>query len=467
MFSTETYTTRRHDLICSMNKAGQSGLILLLGNAESSRNYPSNAYSMRQDSTFLYYCGLQRHDLAAVLDIDSGEVTLYGDDYTVEDFIWMGEQPTLLAQGSSVGIEAHKPLGRLYKDILGARNGGRTIHYLPPYRAHNSQLLSELLGVGVVELAGGVSEALLKGVVSMREIKSGEEIEEINRACNIGNLMHREAMRMARVEGVTEREIAGRIEGIALSHGAGVSFHSIVSQNGQTLHNHDHSGVLTNGRLLLVDAGAETTMNYCSDHTRTIPVGGRFTDKQRDIYNIVYRAIMRGQELVRAGVTYQSVQIEVAVGMVENLKELGLMKGDAVDAVMQGAIALLMPHGLGHQMGMDVHDMEDLGEKFVGYNHLVQRSEIEGLRSLRMGKKLKAGHVITVEPGVYFIPALFEKWRAENKCAEFICYDKVAEYLDFGGIRLENDLLVTEQGCRNLGDQQAPLSATDVENFMA
>lgn len=307
---------------------------------------------------------------------------------------------------------------------------------------------------------------MIKCIVKMREIKTEEEVEEINRACNIGNLMHRTAMEMCRA-GVTERQVAGTIEGIALSHGMGVSFHPIVSQNGQTLHNHDHSGVLTDGRLLLVDAGAETTMHYCSDHTRTIPVGGKFSTKQADIYNIVYRAINRAQELVRAGVTYQSVQIEVAVGMVEGLKQLGLMKGDAVEATMSGAIALLMPHGLGHQMGLDVHDMEDLGEKFVGYNHLVTRSEIDGLRSLRMGKKLKAGHVITAEPGLYFIPALIEKWRAEKRATDFICYDKVAEYLDFGGIRLENDLLVTDSGARNLGDEQAPLSVAEVEAFMA
>ncbi len=457
MFPKSTYIARRQALLNHLRANNQSGVVLLLGNSEEPRNYAGNTYAMRQDSTFLYYFGLDRHDLCATLDIDSEEVVVWGNDYTLDDFIWMGELPSVRAQAAEVGVEVTHAMGELDGYVATALKQSRTVHYLPPYRAKNKATLSALLG-GCAQ----PSEELIKAVVAGREIKDDLEIEQMHRACDIGNEMHREAMRLCGI-GVAEREVAGAIEGVALRKGSGVSFHSIVSQRGQVLHNHDHSGILSPGRLLLVDAGAENVMNYCSDHTRTLPVAGKFTQKQKDIYTIVYDALQRGQNLVREGITYQSIQVDVARGMVEQLVQLGLMKGSVEDAVLSGAVAMFMPHGLGHQIGLDVHDMEDLGEKFVGYNQMVQRSTTPGLASLRMGKELRAGHAITVEPGVYFVPALIEKWKSEGKCAEFINYDRVAEYLDFGGIRLENTVLVTKDGMVEMGAERPPLTIEEVE----
>lgn len=466
MFPKQTYIQRREGLQQILTANNQTGIVVLLGNAEAPKNYPSNAYHFRQDSTFSYYFGLNREELASVIDLEDGSVTLYGNDYTVDDFIWMGPQPSVLEQGKGVGVEAAKPFASLYTDVKAATAKGRKVHYLPPYRADNRQIIASLLDIHFDAVPEGRSIPLIEAVVAQREIKTQEEIAEITEACNIGAKMHCMAMSMCR-EGVTEREIAGAIEGIALKYGEGVSFHSIVSQHGETLHNHVHNGTLEKGRLLLVDAGAEGLLNYCSDFTRTSPVGGKFTPRQKDIYQIVYDANRAGFHGVKAGLTYQSVQLDVAFGMVEGLKSVGLLKGNTQDAVLAGAPALLMPHGLGHQMGLDVHDMEDLGEGFVGYNKLVQRSGIPGLASLRMGKELKVGHVITVEPGLYFVPALVDKWESEGKCKEFINYDKVREYFGFGGIRLENDVLITESGAEELGDEIAPLSIEEVENFMA
>ncbi len=465
MFSKSTYITRRSALLNSMKKRGQTGIILLMGNSEVARNYPSNGYPMRQDSSFLYYFGLSRHDLAATIDIESGETTIFGDDYTLDDFIWMGVQPSVAAQSAEVGVEKSADYSSLTIFITKSNSQKRTIHFLPPYRAANKQRIADMLGISYHNVLQNASEELIKSVVENREIKSEEEIMEMHRASDIGNAMHREAMRLCRI-GATEREIAGAMEGITLQYGAGVSFHSIVSQNGQTLHNHDHSGIITDGRLLLVDAGAESVLNYCSDNTRTLPSSGKFTPKQRDIYNIVYNAIKCGLSSVREGVTYQSVQKKVALGMIEELIQLGLMKGNAQDALEAGAVAMLMPHGLGHQIGLDVHDMEDLGERFVGYNEVVERSTTPGLSSLRMGKELFAGHCITVEPGIYFVPALIDKWQSDGLCTDFINYDKVREYLDFGGIRLENSIVVTKDGMVELGAQRPPLTINEVEDFM-
>ncbi len=419
MFSKEIYTSRRSALCDSMT----SGIVVLLGNSEAPRNYPANEYAMRQDSTFLYYFGLRRHDLAAVIDIEGREVTLYGDDYTLDDMIWMGPQPSIAEMAKSVGVEKSAEFAALSSAISRAQSLGRTVHYLPQYRADSRQLLAELLSVSYRAVDGGASEELIKGVVRGREIKDAEEIEQIDLACAIGNRMHRTAMAMCKL-GATEQSIAGAIEGISLEEGCGVSFHSIVSQNGETLHNHNHSGILTDGRLLLVDAGCENNMNYCSDHTRTYPASGLFSPRQRAIYEIVERGLLLGEKLARPEVTYQSVQKAVTRTMLEGLKEVGLIKGDVDTAVERGALGLLMPHGLGHQMGLDVHDMENLGERFVGYNELTERSTTPGMASLRMGKTLKKGHVITVEPGIYFVPALIDKWESDRQWADMFSPEK-------------------------------------------
>ncbi len=462
MFSAETYSSRRKTLMGTI----KSGIVVILGNKEAPLNYPSNCYHFRQDSTFLYYFGLQNPSFAGIIDIDNGTECIYGDDFTIDDIVWMGKQPHVVELATSVGVSCSFPLSELKREINTAIRKGRKIHFLPPYREASRSWLSDLLGVHSAKVKDYASSELIAAVIAQREIKSAEEIAEIEKACNIGYKMHTTAMSMAR-EGVIEREIAGAIEGIALSEGAGTSFHSIVTVNGQTLHNHFHGNRLTSERLLLVDAGAETTMNYCSDFTRTMPVSGKFTQKQKEIYDIVLAAHRRAYEITAAGVEYQKVHIEALKVLANGLKDVGLIQGDPVEAAMAGAVAMFMPHGLGHQMGLDVHDMENLGEKLVGYDAKTQRSSQFGLGSLRMGKTLREGHVITVEPGIYFIPDLIAKWESEQINASFINFAKVKEYLDFGGIRLENDMLITSDGNRDLGDNHLPITTEEVEAQMA
>ncbi len=462
MFSAETYSYRRKTLMRTI----KSGVIVFLGNKEAPSNYPSNCYHFRQDSTFLYYFGLQNPSFAGIIDIDNGTECIYGEDFTIDDIVWMGKQPHVTDLAASVGVSCSFPLSELKREISSAIRKGRKVHFLPPYREANRSWLSDLLGVHSGKVKDYASTELIAAVIAQREIKSTEEIAEIEKACNIGYKMHTTAMSMAR-EGILEREIAGVIEGIALSEGAGTSFHSIVTVNGQTLHNHFHGNRLTNDRLLLVDAGAETTMNYCSDFTRTMPVSGKFTQKQKEIYDIVLAAHRKAYEITVPGVEYQKVHIEALKVLANGLKDVGLIQGDPVEAAMAGAVAMFMPHGLGHQMGLDVHDMENLGEKLVGYDAKTQRSSQFGLGSLRMGKTLREGHVITVEPGIYFIPDLIAKWESEQINASFINFDKVKDYLDFGGIRLENDMLITSDGNRDLGDNHLPITTEEVEAQMA
>lgn len=462
MFEKEIYVARREEL----RKRIKSGIIILLGNSEASSNYPHNTYHFRQDSTFLYYFGLNNADFVGVLDADAGTDCIYGNDYTMDDIIWMGNQPSLQTLAESVGVRKSYPLGELQKTVNSALRQGRKIHFLPPYRLVNTKKLSDLLGIAIDRVKDYVSQPLIEAIVAMREVKSDLEIAQIDNACDIGYMMHTQAMKMCR-PGIMEREIAGAIEGIALQHGQGVSFHSIVTQNGQTLHNHYHGNKLESGRLLLVDAGAENVMNYCSDFTRTLPISGKYTTKQKEIYDLVLAANLHSQELAKPGITYRSVHISSITLMAEGLISLGLMKGNAAEAVESGAMALFMPHGLGHQMGLDVHDMEDFGENNVGYDLQTTRSTQFGLSGLRIGKQLKEGHVLTTEPGLYFIPALISKWENEKINTAFINYDKVKEYLDFGGIRLEEDILITKTGNRRLGKHQIPLQTQDVEEMMA
>ncbi len=463
MFSIQTYTARRAELRA---RVPSGGIILLPGNGESPANYPNNCYHFRQDSTFLYFFGLQNPDLVGLLDVDSGEEYLYGDDLTMDDIIWTGPQPSIADLGGSVGISKTAPLSDLLARVDDAVRRGRRIHFLPPYRPANALLISRLTGIKNSRVKDHLSVELALAVVSLRETKSAEEIAEIEAACAIGYQMHTTAMRMCR-PGVVEREIAGAIEGIALAQGAGVSFHSIVSQNGETLHNHNHGNTLQAGRLLLVDAGAETTSHYCSDFTRTMPVSGRFTPQQRDIYNIVLAANNKGFELSRPGVLYKDTHLAAAKVIVEGLKDLGLMQGDAQAAVDAGAFSLFMPHGLGHMMGLDVHDMEDIGETYVGYDLETKRSQQLGVAPLRMARRLKPGFVMTIEPGIYFIPALIEKWQKEKTCQQFINFEALQPYKSFGGIRIEDDILITETGNRMLGKNRPPATIAEIEDFMS
>lgn len=461
MFAKEIYIGRRERLMQKID----NGIILLLGNSEASSNYPANTYKFRQDSSFLYFFGLNEPDLAAILDPQSGDQILFGNNVDMDDIIWMGPQPTIAEKGEKVGISHTEPFGKLGEFLQNAQKEGRKVHFLPPYRNHNKILLHSLLGLPVASLKENASLELIKAVVDLRIIKEPCELEEIHKACDIGYAMHFTAMKLAKL-GMVEQELAGVMEGIAHSQGAMTSFPTILSQNGETLHNHSHHQILTEGRLIVIDAGAENNMNYCSDFTRTIPSSGKFTQQQKEIYNIVAAANNKAQSIARPGLTYKEVHLEACKVLAAGLTELGLMKGNVEEAVAAGAHALFMPHGLGHNMGLDVHDMEDLGQIYVGYDDEVRPSTQFGLASLRMGKRLCPGHVITVEPGCYFIPALIDQWETEGTCKEFINFDALKGYRTFGGIRLEDDIVITDNGCRMLGSKRLPIIPEDVEREM-
>lgn len=441
LFPIEVYKKRREVL----KREIRTGVALFLANEEAPMNYPSNTYHYRQDSNFLYFFGLSLPGLAAVIDFDEDREIIFGDDFGIDDIIWMGPQPTVRELAEKVGVTETRPMGKL-ADYLQKRK----VHFTPPYRFDNQIKLSVLTGISIGELKNAASVELIKAIVGLRSAKDEYEIAEMEKAGEIGVRMHTEVMRHCR-EGVCERELAGMAEGIAYSYGEGISFPVILSQHGETLHNHNHNAVLKNGNFLLMDAGAENLMNYCSDHTRTYPVSGRFTQQQKEIYEIVLKANMAGIESVKPGQYYMDSHLLAAKTIAEGLKELGIMKGDADEAARCGAYALFCPHGLGHQLGLDVHDMEDLGEKYVGYDDTIQRSGIFGLDALRMARELRPGFVVTVEPGIYFVPELIDIWEKERKFENFINYDKVEEYRHFGGIRIEDDVLVTQDGHKVLG----------------
>ncbi len=461
MFTKETYIQRRATL---RSKIG-SGLILIPGNQESPMNYTDNTYHFRQDSTFLYFFGFDLPGMFGVIDVDNNHDLLYANDVDIEDIIWMGTQKSVAEQAFTVGVDVTAPLEKLSQTVERAIQGGRRVHFLPPYRAENMIQLSSLLGIKTCKLKQYASLALIQAIVSMRSIKDAAEIDEIELACATGYEMHVTAMKMAQ-PGAMEQQIAGALEGIALSKGTGTSFPIILTQNGETLHNHNHSFPLEAGRLMIVDAGAESNGHYASDFTRTIPVGGKFSQKQKDIYNIVLAANNKGFSLTKPGVTYQSVHLQTARVIAAGLKELGLMKGDVDEAVANGAHALFFPHGLGHMMGLDVHDMEDYGQIHVGYDNEIRPIDQFGTAYLRLGRRLEPGFVITNEPGIYFIPALIEKWEKEGINKGFINFDKAKSYLGFGGIRLEDDVLVTETGARLLG-KRIPINPEEVEAVVA
>ena len=461
MFETSVYKNRR----ARLKEKVKSGLVLILGNGEAPANYTDNTYKFRQDSSFLYFFGLNQPGFAGVIDIDSGDEYIFGNDVDMDDIIWMGPQPSVKDMAARVGVSKTAPFARLADCMKTAISQGRRIHFLPPYRFRNMLLLEELLGIRPALVKNYASLELIKAVVDLRSVKEPCEIEEITKACNIGYEMHTAAMRNCK-PGVKEQYIAGLIEGIAASYGSMVSFPVILSQNGDTLHNHDHSQILQEGRMMLTDAGAEEVSHYCSDFTRTVPVGGKFLTRQKEVYNIVLAANNKAIEIAKPGVTYQYVHLEVCKVLAQGLKDLGLMKGDVNEAVAAGAHALFMPHGLGHMMGLDVHDMEDLGQIYVGYDDETRPIDQFGTSSLRMGRRLQEGFVITDEPGCYFIPALIDQWRAQGMHKEFLNYDKIETFKDFGGIRLEDDILIIPGGSRFLGDKRTPITVEEVEEIM-
>ena len=466
MFSKETYISRRQEL----KRLVGEGVIILFGNNEAPANYPANSYApMRQDSTFLYYFGQHRDGLVGVIDIDNDEEWLFGDDIDVEDIVWMGYTPSVKMLAFEVGIAHTAPLSAI-KNAICKKSGNRqslreNIHFLPPYRFDTKIQIMDLLGIHPSQQKEAASLKLIKAVVKMRATKSAEEIAYIEAACDVGYVMHTTAQLLIK-PGVTERFVAGQVDGIARSLAQGNSFATIFSQHGEIMHGNPSDARLEDGRLVLCDAGCELN-DYCSDHTRTMPVNGKFTQRQLEIYSIVEACHDYVLEVAKPGVKYQDVHFAVCRLMTERLKELGLMKGDTDEAVRAGAHAMFLPHGLGHMMGMDVHDMGGLGQIYVGFDEETRPNlEQFGTNCLRMGRKLEPGFVITDEPGIYFIPHLIDLWRKEGHCKEFLNFDKLEEYKDFGGIRIEDDLLITDDGCRFLGSKRIPYHPAELEKFM-
>ncbi len=457
MFPTDVYIQRRKRLRTQV----QSGLIFLLGNEESPMNYPDNPYSFRQDSSFLYFFGLDFPGLAGVIDVDEQTECIFGDDLTVDEIIWMGPQPALKDKCAEIGVTQSSPSSKLGDTLKAAIQKGRDIHFLPQYRGDNLLKIEKLLAIPAAEVPNRVSEELIRAVVAQRSIKSEEEISEIELAIDTAYEMQTTAMKMAK-PGVYEREVAGAMEGIALAHGGRLSFPTIFSIHGETLHNHYHGNLMKAGDIAVNDSGAESALGYASDITRTIPISGEFSQRQKEIYAIVFDAQRQAIQAVKPGVEFRNVHRLASNCLVSGLKELGLVKGDFDEAVDAGVHTLFFQCGLGHMMGLDVHDMEGLGEDYVGYTDTIKRNPEFGWRSLRLGKELEPGFVITVEPGIYFIPELIDRWKAERKCEAFVNYDAVEKYKDFGGVRIEDDILVTESGRRILG-KHIPRTIDEVE----
>jgi Xaa-Pro aminopeptidase len=461
MFAANVYIERRKKLI----ELVKSGVLIFVGNTELPMNYPQNIYHFRQDSTFLYFFGIDEPGLAAVIDIDKGKEIIFGNDVDIEDVIWTGPLPLLKDKVKNVGISSSEPFSGFETYVKEAAGRNRKIHYLPPYNPNTKISLSKLLGIEIDQLKENASMELMLAVIGLRSLKSAEEVAEIEKGIETAYEMFTKGMKLVK-PGNYEYEVAGAMEGIALAKNGVLSFPTILSVRGEILHGHAHGNLMNEGDMLVMDSGFETPNHYATDHTRTVPVNGKFSQKQKEIYQIVLDSQMAAIEAIKPGVKYQDVHLHSCKVIAEGLKKLGLMKGDTDEAVKQGAHALFFPHGLGHMMGLDVHDMEDIGQIYVGYDAEVRPIDQFGTAYLRLGRRLQPGFVLTVEPGIYFIPELYTLWKSENKFTEFINYDKVAEYLGFGGIRIEDDVLVTEAGHRVLG-KSIPKTVEEIEALMA
>lgn len=454
MFKTSTYKERRLRL---KNLVG-SGIILFLGNEESSMNYNDNTYHFRQDSSFLYYFGLDEPFLAAIIDCESGEEILFGNDKTIDEIVWMGYQPVMKEKAERVGVLKVLPLDNLRAFLQEVQNKKRSLHFLPPYRPETSLKLFSLLLIPPGEMAQKSSVSLIQAIVDQRTIKTAEEIAEIEKAVNVTAEMQLKSMRLAR-PGISEAVLAAGVRETALAHGYDLAFPIILTIHGETLHNHSHHNILKENDLVLNDCGAETDLHYAGDLSRTFPAGKKFTARQKEIYLIAQAAHEAAIVALKPGINFRAVHLLACKRIASGLKDLGLMKGDVDEAVAAGAHALFFPCGTGHMMGLDVHDMENLGEKYVGYAGREKSTQF-GLKSLRLARELQPGFVLTVEPGIYFIPQLIDLWKKENRLGSFINYAKVEEYRDFGGLRSEEDFLITETGYRRLG---VPLAKTIAE----
>lgn len=456
MFERQVYIQRRKTLCQNIS----SGLILFLGNEESPMNYKDNTYHFRQDSTFLYYFGISAPDLAAIIDIENDQTIIFGDEMDMEAIIWMGQQESLAAKAEKAGISTTLPANQLTVYLQQSSSTQSKLHFLPPYRVENAHKIEELTD----KKKPKASIELIKAVIAQRSIKSPEEIIEIEKAVNTSVEMHLAAMRLAK-PGMTERQIAAEVHRIALATGGNIAYPIIMTIHGEILHNHYHGNTLQSGQLLLNDSGAETVMGYAGDLTRTFPIAKTFSSQQAEAYQIVLDALTSATEALKPGIRYLDIHLLSCKKLVEGLKAIGLMRGDSEEAVAKGAHTLFFQCGTGHMMGLDVHDMEDLGEEYVGYTDTLQKDTTTfGLKSLRLGKELEAGYVVTVEPGLYFIPELIDSWKSQNKLADFINYDVVEKYRNFGGIRIEDNLLLTSDGYRLLGKPLAK-SIPDIESI--
>ncbi len=466
MFEKEVYTARRKALLERL--AGEKGVAVFLGNVDAPAQYKDNCYKWRQDSNWLYFFGIDEPRFAATIDLESGEETIYADDFSIDDIIWTGPMPSVKSQAEAVGVCRTAPYSALKEAVR-----GRKVHFLPTSRYYNAMLMASLLGLDPSEVTSAgkkgcakASRPLTDAVIAMRLVKEDREIAQIDHACDIGYEMHTAARRSI-VPGIIEQEIVGRMEGVTLSKGWGVSFATILTQHGEIFHCHSHEGIVEPGRLMVIDAGAENNMHYASDFTRTYPTSGKFSAMQRDIYQTVYECNELAFGMIRPGVAYRDVHLAVAEHILDNLGQLGLVSGNPSELAADGIAGLFMPHGLGHNMGLDVHDMEDLGEDLVGYDADQKRSEQLGLGSLRMARRLMPGNVITDEPGIYFIPDLIRLWKREGTDRGCVNYSKLEPYFSFGGIRLEDDVLVTADGARRLGAKRLPIAPDEVEAAMS
>ena len=458
MFAKETYIERRRVLKQTVG----SGLLLFLGNTETGRNYLDNIYHFRQDSTFLYYFASDYAGLAAIIDIDEDKEIIFGDELTIDDIVWTGVQPTIKEKCERVGITETRPMAQLAVYLKNAQAKGQTIHFLPPYRGEQQVWLQELLGVTPAAQQAAASMKFIRAVINQRNYKSDEEIAQIEEAIDVSVDMHCAAMRAVR-PGVTESQIAAIVHAEAAKHGFDLSFPIIATVNGQTLHNHAYGTTpLKEGQMFLLDSGCENAMHYAGDLTTTMPVGKQFTEQQRIVCNILRRAHLAAVDALKPGVEFRNVHNIVLTEIAKGMTDLGLMKGNPEEAALAGAACMFLPHGLGHMMGLDVHDMENLGEVNVGYEEGRTKSTQFGFKSLRLARALEPGFVFTVEPGIYFIPDLIDKWRAEKQFTDFICYDKLDAWRNFGGIRNEEDYLVFEGGSRRLGKYK-PMAHEEIE----
>jgi len=456
MFAKETYIARR----ARLQKEVGSGILLFLGNKEVGANYEDNAFGFRQDSSFLYFFGLDYAGLAAVIDIDENREIIFANELTIDDFVWMGTQPSVAEKASSVGISESMPTAELGAYLAKAQKQGRQIHFLPPYRGDHQVQLFELLGIAPSEQKAQASVPFIKAIVAQRNYKTAEEIAEIEKAVDISTEMHLMGYRMAR-PGVHEAEVAAAMRQVACKGGEDLAFPTIATNHGHVLHNHGFVHTLKEGDILLLDAGAESKLHYAGDLSSACPVSEKFTERQEIMYNLHLKSFQAAVDQLKPGNPYRNAHMAAAVAICEGMKDLGLMKGNPVDAAYSGAYALFFPCGVGHMMGLDVHDMENLGEQYVGYDG-EPKSKQFGFKSLRLARPLEPGFVFTVEPGIYFMPELIDKWNGEHQFTEFINYDKVNEWRDFTGLRNELDYLITEDGARLLGTIKKPMTIEEV-----